>query len=293
MSPAVTAGTPLRYNVTVNPTRGSLSYDQSSGGYTYTPTTPSRGYRDSFTAEITSTDNVTGSVTFDIIYGALRIMPLGDSITFGVTSSQGSVATDLPLSADAVGYRQALYERLTNDGYQVDFVGRESSGANAGLADTDHEGVPGDLVSDMTARINTGLNTNPADIVLLHAGTNDINSSMTSVTPVNNLLTAINNWSSSVVNPIADTLVARIVPSPNATKNTDIDTFNGNLDVLMANSWSNLTVVDMNSALDAVADMTPSPTDTTGLHPNTSGYTKMADAWYTALTTNSKVQRCA
>ncbi|MEM9602315.1 MAG: GDSL-type esterase/lipase family protein [Pseudomonadota bacterium] len=294
MSSAITAGIPIRYNVTVNPTRGSLSYDQTTGSYTYTPTTPSRGYRDSFVAEITSDDNLLGTATFEIIFGAVRIMPLGDSITFGVTSSQGSAATDLPVSADAVGYRQRLQERLANDGYQVDFVGSQSSGANAGLADTDHEGIPGDTASDMTARVNTALNTNATDIVLLHAGTNDVNTlgTMATVTPVNNLLTAIRNWTISPANPTVDTLVARIVPSPNATKDGNIDAFNANLDVLMANSWSDLTVVDMNSALNAVTDMTPSPTDTTGLHPNTSGYTKMADAWYTALTSNDKVQRC-
>ena len=83
MNSAVTAGTPVRYNVTTNPTRGSLSYDQTTGSYTYTPTTPSRGYRDSFVAEVTSDDNLTGSVTYEIIFGAVRIMPLGDSIPSG------------------------------------------------------------------------------------------------------------------------------------------------------------------------------------------------------------------
>ena len=85
---------------------------------------------------------------------------------------------------------------------------------------------------------------------------------------------------------------SRIIPSPDGVKNTRIDAFNADLDTRLATNWSNLTVVDMNNALNAVTDMTPSPTDTTGLHPNTSGYTKMADAWYTALTSNNKVQHC-
>ena len=40
-----------------------------------------------------------------------------------------------------------------------------------------------------------------------------------------------------------------------------------------------ITIVDMENALDYPADLTDN------LHPNESGYGKMADEWYGALTT--------
>ena len=42
--------------------------------------------------------------------GPVRIMPLGDSITYG-TNSTGTV-----------GYRRPLYQQLVGAGYSVDFV---------------------------------------------------------------------------------------------------------------------------------------------------------------------------
>ncbi|MEM6985442.1 MAG: GDSL-type esterase/lipase family protein, partial [Pseudomonadota bacterium] len=287
----VTAGTAARYNVTAQPSQGSLSYDPVTGNFSYTPTTQARGYRDSFTVEVTGTEDGTAQSTVDIIFGAARIMPLGDSITQGVESSTGTVASDLPTSGNAVGYRQSLLQQLQNAGYLVDFVGHRDSGGNVGLSDTDHSGTPGAQTSAISSGVNAWLSSTPADIVLLHAGTNDINAGGTSAAGIQGILTAINTWSSSASNPTADTVVARIVPSPDATKNGRINSFNASLDGIMSANWPNLTVVDMNAALNAATDMTPPPTDTTGLHPNTAGYQKMADAWFAALTTNNKLNR--
>jgi hypothetical protein len=47
----------------------------------------------------------------------IRIMPLGDSITYG-TSSTGTV-----------GYRRPLYQLLAGAGYSVDFVGSQTNGS--------------------------------------------------------------------------------------------------------------------------------------------------------------------
>src|SRR5690242_12081668 len=57
--------------------------------------------------------------------GGVRVMPLGDSITEG---------TQVP-----GGYRIGLWQRLSNAGYRVDFVGSQYNGPSS-LGDHDHEG---------------------------------------------------------------------------------------------------------------------------------------------------------
>src|SRR5713101_7644123 len=59
----------------------------------------------------------------------IRILPLGDSITYGY---------DVP-----GGYRLPLYQVLTNAGYNVDFTGTQTGNGAADLPDPDHEGHPG------------------------------------------------------------------------------------------------------------------------------------------------------
>ena len=67
----------------------------------------------------------------------LRIMPLGDSITYG----SGSTAT--------AGYRGPLWTSLKNAGYEVDYVGTQTGNQPTGIDDfdPDHEGYPGWRVS--------------------------------------------------------------------------------------------------------------------------------------------------
>ena len=59
-----------------------------------------------------------GLVAGNIVQAAVtRIMPLGDSITFGVGDESNG------------GYRGYLYQGLTSCGYAVDFVGSQSGGS--------------------------------------------------------------------------------------------------------------------------------------------------------------------
>ena len=60
-----------------------------------------------------------------------RILPLGDSITFG---SGGT--------ANLGGYRSKLYTSLTTAGYNVDYVGSLTTNSS-GIPDQDHEGHGG------------------------------------------------------------------------------------------------------------------------------------------------------
>src|SRR5690606_20101241 len=70
--------------------------------------------------------------------GGVRIMPLGDSITDGLTVPGG--------------YRIDLWQKLVADGYTIDFVGSQSNGP-ASLGDRDHEGHSGWRIDQIDANI--------------------------------------------------------------------------------------------------------------------------------------------
>ncbi len=89
--------------------------------------------------------------------GALRILPLGDSITEGVNG----------------GYRDVLYTRLVAAGYTVDYVGPRYD-QYSGAPDKDHAGTPGWNSGNVLGAIDGYLATYDPDIVLLMIGTNDL-----------------------------------------------------------------------------------------------------------------------
>ena len=91
----------------------------------------------------------------------LRVMPLGASSTVGV----GSPAT--------AGYRLPLWERLAAGGIRVDYVGSRSAGPDA-LPDADHEGRSGWTAARMVPMTGGWVLAADPDVVLLHAGTNDL-----------------------------------------------------------------------------------------------------------------------
>ena len=111
----------------------------------------------------------------------IRIMPLGDSITLG--GSSGVVPDD---QAFYVSYRKALWDKLEAAGYVTDFVGSQVGGSAIPDFDPDHEGHGGwrddEILNGRKSQPNKGkliewLINNQPDIVLLHIGTNGVESS--------------------------------------------------------------------------------------------------------------------
>jgi|GEM_PF-2431475 len=93
-----------------------------------------------------------------------RIMPMGDSITFG----------DLLDNTTRGGYRNYLENMLQIDGVSFDFVGSLSHGD--AMNDPQHEGYRGHTMTELTDEIVTRsiVSQGAPHVVLLKIGTNDV-----------------------------------------------------------------------------------------------------------------------
>src|SRR4051794_3333390 len=189
----------------------------------------------------------------------IKIMPLGDSITWGV----GSTTTS--------SYRAALWNRLVNQaGYAVDFVGSQQSGS---LPDTDNEGHSGWRIDEIAANVDGWLATYQPDVILLHIGTNDMNQNYQVGTAPQRLGGLIDQILAA--RPTATVLVAKIIPPPDATLQARINAFNAAVPGIVGSRGTRARLVDLSTL--AASDLN----DT--LHPNDTGYARMAVRWYTAL----------
>jgi lysophospholipase L1-like esterase len=206
----------------------------------------------------------------------IRIMPLGDSITRGRSS-----VSDPPGSF--IAYRRDLYLSLTAKGYQLNFVGSSDDLQNDGSAytdfDRDHEGWGGERDEYIAEHVFDWLTVNPADIVLLHIGTNDMNQPTPDIDPssVEAILDEIDMYDEGIL-----VIVARIIDQ--VPHDPDTVTFNDNVETMLDGRTGDLiwrvnmeTGAGINYAVYPAGDMLDQ------LHPHATGYTKMAAEWEQAL----------
>lgn len=202
----------------------------------------------------------------------LRILPLGDSITWGYGSSTSS------------GYRAPLLTLLTSPNSSftntnITYIGTVLSGTLP-PPNNANEGHIGALISEIGEFAKVPLSWNgtlEGDIVLLMAGTNDMFN--VNVSPdgaperlgalIDQIVTA---W------PEAAVLVATLTPSATNSTEANIEVFNGQVAGVVAQrakAGNRTLVVSMaNVTLGMLYD---------GLHPNDVGYEVMAKAWYGGL----------
>lgn len=285
-------GDPLQYELIVPPRNGSLTTD-SAGRYTYTPHQNARGM-DRFTYRVRDPSGLASddaSVTL-LVDGKVRIMPLGDSITVGD-----------PGTSPAYGFRRRLHGELEalSPNYVVDFVGSMSDGASD--HDRNHEGHGGAcagacgngyvVIADNIRNGLGWLDRTPPDIILLHAGTNDLtqNPGITDAWGVESILNEIDAWEQA--NHPVTVFVARIIRDvPNhGDYELPVAEYNASLDrIVGGRSGDRVFLVDMeeSAGLDYVldADMVDD------LHPNESGYNKMADRWKSDLLASGVLPGC-
>jgi lysophospholipase L1-like esterase len=192
-----------------------------------------------------------------------RIMPLGDSITRGYWGS-----------VHRWGYRKPLYDNLTNGGYSFDFVGSATDGS---FQDPNHEGHDGWRADQILTYIGGWLVAYQPDIVLLHIGTNDITGGNQDANEVNDILDVIDDYEADSGNSVTVILALIINRWPYSSVTT---AFNSDVNFMAVNRIANgddIIIVNMESALSYPADLADE------LHPNDSGYSKMANVWYNAL----------
>lgn len=193
-----------------------------------------------------------------VLAAGIRIMPLGDSITMGVGSTDGS------------GYRKRLYNRLVGVDYDVDFVGSQKDGPTT--FDRDHEGHGGFTAPEIAAQAFGWVSANPADIVLLHAGTNDVEKKPADIGMV---LDEIHRFSTDTW------VVLALIINRDWGDHYDTIVFNKALRSYAENRIARgdkIVIVDQEHALDYPDDLADD-----SLHPNDTGYRKMADVWLQGL----------
>ncbi|MER6077901.1 ricin-type beta-trefoil lectin domain protein [Streptomyces sp. NPDC001833] len=191
----------------------------------------------------------------------LRVMPLGDSITWGVGSSTGN------------GYRGPLWNQLAADGHPLDFVG---TGRNGSMSDPDNEGHSGYRIDQIAALADASLTRYRPNVVTLHIGTNDLNGSYQVSTATDRLRSLVDQVTAAA--PDATVLVASLVVSTSGSEEQYRAAYNQAIPQIVRDEQAagkHVAYVDMSSL--TTADLA----DT--LHPNDSGYQKMADAFHRGI----------
>jgi len=200
----------------------------------------------------------------------LRIMPLGDSLTRG---SMGHPRYH------PGGYRTRLYRRLTRERRPVDFVGSQRTNPDPeGLPDPDHEGHKGFRIDQVRARVKGWLDAARPDVVLLLIGANDVNQGFR--------LAAAPQRLEQLVAAIADhpcapcVIVAQIPGSTHHTNNARIARYNRAIPPIVKRQRAagrHVSTVDLYRVVRNPGDFA------NFLHPNASGYGRIADAWLGAI----------
>ena len=193
---------------------------------------------------------------------AVRVMPLGDSITHG---------EEIP-----GGYRIGLCQRFVSNNFSVQFVGSQSNGP-ASACGTAHEGHPGWRIDMIDANVVAWLRATNPHTVLLHIGTNDVLQNFNLGSAPARLSALIDHITATV--PNAQVFVATIIPIANTTSEARARTFNATIPGIVqskVNAGKHVHLVNMANAL-TTADLID------GVHPNAGGYDKMAATWFAAL----------
>ncbi|MEV0620600.1 GDSL-type esterase/lipase family protein [Nonomuraea sp. NPDC050404] len=193
----------------------------------------------------------------------VRVMPLGDSITYGVQSSDGN------------GYRDEMHAYLKSIaiGGKVDFVGSVKSGS---MGDRDNEGHPGRRIDEIATIAECMVPRYKPSLIFLHAGTNDMNQNHELSSAPARLKELI---SRALRSTRATVLVAKLIPTDKPGLQPRIDAFNAALPGMVKDlqaEGKQVLLVDMKRVL--VRDGLQNDA-----HPTDTGYAKMAGAWAGAV----------
>jgi lysophospholipase L1-like esterase len=188
----------------------------------------------------------------------VRLMALGDSITYGTGSPGRS------------GYRIQLQGALKAAGMNVDFVGSQQTGL---CCDRDNEGHGGWSIAQIDAHISTYLDAARPDVILLHAGTNNVTRGHDPAAIAAELSRLIDDIRAA--RPDADLFVSTIVQSNRPAERARNRAYNALIPGVVALKSGRVHLVDQSKV--GGADLYD------GHHPNAYGYAKMSYNFYTAI----------
>ena len=198
----------------------------------------------------------------------VRIMPLGDSITYGYSSL-----------ASPGGYRAPLYQLLTNAGFNVDYIGTVTNNPAPSLPDWDHEGHPGWRIDEIDSNIGGWFDQlDDPDVILLLIGTNDYGQGYDTANATNRLEALIAKM--ATIRPFAKIIVANLLKRGEPYDTQIQTTFNPFVPGIVARQAAlgrQVYFTNLRAAL-TLADTFDN------LHPNQTGYNKMATNWFAAIT---------
>lgn len=232
----------------------------------------------------------------ELFESSVGIMPMGDSITAGDYG-----LPTIPAPSQKIGYRLDLWELLGNNLYLVDLLG--SGWRNEGSDydfDNDHAGFPGIRDTELLYLLQTGMNQVPdpdervtpgqylnsypdTEVILLHIGTNFPGTAGT----VADLLAEIDDYSEHI------TVVLAKIIERDYDGFASVAAFNNAIQTVAENRISQgdkVIIVDMYSGAGMNYSIDTNGAPYTGdmydgLHPNPSGYNKMAGKWFETLET--------
>ncbi|KAJ3052313.1 hypothetical protein HK097_006541 [Rhizophlyctis rosea] len=202
---------------------------------------------------------------------AVRVMPFGDSITGSTTQFPGC-------------WRALLWQRLQQEGRtaNLDFVGSGRTDASQcyGIQyDGDNEGHAGFRATDIANnnQLVGWLNTNPADIILMHLGTNDIFGNIATTNIIQSFTKLLTQMRAK--NPNTKLIISQIIPAAVGTTSayTSLNSQIPQWAAQYSTAQSPIIVVDNYTGFNAQSDLKD------GVHPNRSGDQKIADKIYPAL----------
>jgi len=219
----------------------------------------------------------------DFIYSdAVRIMPLGDSITYDNTYAD----LDNPRStSQRSGYRNYLWYKLQDANYNADFVGSRVAGDGISPKfDPDNEGYAGWTSYRLAEKTYSFMQKSKPDIVLLHAGSNDWKESPKGIEDILDEIDTYEEISGNSVTVVLALIINRKKPT------RWIRAFNSNVKNMAKKRIANgdkIVIVDMehDAGINYPNDFQDSA------HPNNTGYRKMANLWYKAIMNISLVPK--
>jgi len=203
--------------------------------------------------------------------GACKVLPLGDSITYGIQY--------------AGAYRVELFHDAQTAHQHITFVGDPSLANGPTMVDgvafpQDNDGHSGWTIDQIATLVpSPALQTNP-DIVLLMIGTNDMYSQTQPVAQAPQRLAALID---GIISADAHALlvVAEITPLQNSTWEMQVQNYNAAIPALVqarAAMGKHVALVDMHTGF-----VTATMLSSDGVHPNMAGYDHMGDVWYAAV----------